>query len=438
MPKRTLTAAAVQQIKPPATGQEDHFDKGYPGLALRVSYGGSKSWVYFYRHHARPRRMTLGNWPAMDLKTAREAWRIEREKVATGRDPGAEAKAAKAKPVQADKDLFVNVAKLFIERHARKQNRSWRETARLLGLGLDDEGNLVVRGGVAEAWGSRSIQSITKRDVVEVIDETQDRAPVVAKNLFSALRKTFRWSVARGIIDESPMAGAESPPPPKARDRVLNDSELRLVWLASDGLGFPFAAIVKLLILTGQRREEVAGMRWSEVHLADRLWLIPAERMKKDRPQEVALSDAAIAILQGLKRYRLAGSPFVFSTTGKTAPSGFSRAKQRLDAAMLEQARKEALEAGFDPAKVKPVPDWRLHDLRRSLASGLAALGIRLEVVEKILAHESGVFGGVAGVYQRHSFGREKREALEAWSRFVTGLIEGKADNVVDIQKARS
>ncbi len=434
MASRALTAAAVERIKPPLKGQEDHFDRGYPGLALRISYGGSRSWVYFYRYdrgsgRKTPVRMTLGTWPAMDLKGAREAWREARGKVAAGRDPAADARAAKAaksKPADLDRDLFENVARLFIERHAKPKNRSWRETARLLGLVEGDEGNLIVRGGVAAAWEGRRIQEITRRDVIELIDEIEDRAPVAAKNTFSAIRKLVNWCVARGVLEASPIIGAQAPAPPKARDRVLSDAELREVWKASDTLGHPFGPLVKILVLTGQRREEVAGMRWAEVDLEERLWTIPAGRMKRDRPQEVPLADPVVEILEGLRRLRIKGSPYVLTVTGTTPPSGFSRAKRRLDAALAEAQEPEA----------EPIPAWRLHDLRRTLASGVARLGIALPVIEKVLAHESGSFAGIVSVYQRHGYRDEKRHALETWTRFVMGLIEERPSNVVEMRDA--
>jgi integrase len=367
----------------------------------------------------------------MDLKTARQEWRAAREKVAAGRDPGAEAKAARAPQPDADRDLFVSVARLFIRRHAMKQNRSWRETARLLGFGLDDEGELIVRNGPAQEWAGKRLADVTRRDVVDLIDATQDRAPVVAKNLHANLRKLLNWSVARGVIEANPMDGMEAPPPPRARDRVLDDNELRDVWLAAGGLGVPFGPMIRLLILTGQRRDEVAGMRWSEVDLEQRMWTVAPSRMKKDRAQDVPLSEPAVEIIEGMQKLRIAGSPFVFTTTGATAPSGFSRAKTRLDAAMLLAAQKRAQEAGDDAETVEPIPAWRFHDLRRSLASGMAALGIRLEVIEKILAHESGSFGGIRGVYQRHGFSAEKRAALEAWARHVLALAEPASENIL-------
>ena len=167
----------------------------------------------------------------------------------------------------------------------------------------------------------------------------------------------------------------------RSRDRVLDDDELRLVWQAADKIGWPFGPLIQLLTLTGQRRDEVGQMQWSEINIKKQLWTLPRERVKTDQPHEVPLSTAAIGILKSLPRSR----GFVFSTNGRTPASGFSKAKRRIDALL--------------PPDMAP---WRLHDLRRTVASGMARLNINLPVIEKVLAHSSGSFAGIVGVYQRH------------------------------------
>jgi integrase len=185
--------------------------------------------------------------------------------------------------------------------------------------------------------------------------------------------------------------------------------------------------LVQLLILTGQRRDEVANMRWSELDLEKRLWTLPKERSKNDTAHEVPLSDAVLSVIGRLKK--IAGKPgFLFTTTGEAPVSGFSRAKNRLDALVLSGLHGEA---------TGPTPHWTLHDLRRTAASGMARLGINLPVIEKILNHTSGSFAGIVGVYQRHSFADEKRAALETWGRFVEHLVTGEsAANVVRLREA--
>jgi len=211
-------------------------------------------------------------------------------------------------------------------------------------------------------------------------------------------------------VDGNPCSGVKPPAKEKSRDRVLTDDELKAVWKAADELAWPFGRIVQLLILTGQRREEVAGTTWGEFNLETRVWKLPRGRVKNDAGHDVPLSVAAIELIKGLPRLR--GCDLVFSTTGESAVSGFSKAKDKLD-------------------KKADVRNWRIHDLRRTVASGMARLGVNLPVIEKVLNHSSGSFAGIVGVYQRHSFADEKRQALEAWARFVTNLVEGKPTNIV-------
>jgi integrase len=216
---------------------------------------------------------------------------------------------------------------------------------------------------------------------------------------------------------------------------VLKDSELRLVWLASDGLGYPFGPFFKLLIGTGQRREEVAGLSWKELHRDAAEWHLPAGRAKNGIGSVVPLSASMVSELDAIAlgdKWPRRG--LVFTTTGQTAVSGYSRAKTRLDKKVLELARQEADE----PEQVE-VEGWRVHDLRRTLATGMQRLGVRFEVTESILNHISGSKSGVAGVYQRHDWRDEKRDALNAWGAHVKRTVEGSNEtNVVTLAAQRA
>jgi integrase len=197
----------------------------------------------------------------------------------------------------------------------------------------------------------------------------------------------------------------------------LSDVELKAVWQACEGLGWPFGPLIQLLILTGQRRDEVGSMRWAELDLAGRLWQLPKERTKNNVAHRVSLAPRAAAILEALPRIT-GEQDFVFTTNGKTAASGFSRAKARIDKALPD------------------MPHWTLHDLRLTVASGMARLGVPLPVIEKVLNHVSGSFAGIVGVYQHHVFTDEKRQALEAWARHVEALIScGPSNNVISMTK---
>ena len=217
----------------------------------------------------------------------------------------------------------------------------------------------------------------------------------------------------------------------------MSDDELAVVWEASNKLGYPYADVVRLLVLTGQRRTEVAEMVWSELNREAALWVIPKARAKNNVASEVPLSLPAVTILDGLARQVLGlgesdvvkswpKSGFVFTTTNKTAVSGHSKAKARLDRQMIADMRERAEEAGDDPDEVA-LQDWRFHDLRRTLATGLQRFGISREVTEAVLNHVSGSISGIARVYQRHDYKEEKRAALDQWARHVEQIASGAA-----------
>jgi integrase len=250
--------------------------------------------------------------------------------------------------------------------------------------------------------------------------EIATRAPIGANRTLGRFKKLCNWAIAEELISSSPAEKVRALTPEKgrARERTLTDDELARVWHAADGLGFPFGPITQLLILTGQRRGEVAGMRWSEIDLKNELWVIPAERSKNGLAHQVALTKPAIEILQRLPRFeRKDGAlDFVFSP-GETEPSGFSRAKRRLD--------HEIATAG---AQLAP---FVVHDIRRSVASGMAALAIQLPVIERCLNHVSGSFAGIVGVYQKHQYADEMKKAFDRWSAHVMGIIRNQDNNNV-------
>jgi integrase len=249
------------------------------------------------------------------------------------------------------------------------------------------------------------------------------------------------WAVERDIIKVSPCNGVKAPSAVRTRDRVLSDDEILSTWAAFQGVGWPFGPLGQLLLLTGQRLREVGEMRWSEVDFATKTWSIAKERSKNGIAHEVPLSGAAVKILESLPRVEGGrGSPgFVFTTTGRTAVSGFSRAKEQFDAAILDAMRKAAIARGDDPAKITAPENWTMHDLRRTAASGMAGLGIAPHVVEAALNHKSGTIKGVAAVYNRYSYGAEKRAALEAWARALDAIVTGKpVANVIELAAARA
>lgn len=390
MPKRAFTDAVVKNLKAPAEGQVEIFDQGYPGLALRISYGGREAWTAFYRRNNKLHRAALGVYPAMTLAQAREAWR----QIRSGSDP---IPAVTVSP-PAIKDPFAAVAAEWLKRD-QAENRSFAIVRR------------IVERELIPAWGDRPIGELGRRDMLDLIDGIVDRGtPVMARRVHAYLHRLFRWSVGRGIIEVNPMANLPMAASEKARDRVLTDQELAQIWNAASGLGFPYGSAIQLLALTGGRREEIGQLKWSEVD-GDTIKL-PGERTKTGAPHMIMLSAPARALLDSLPR--VSGSQFVFTAKGSAPISGWGLAKRNLDSALPEIS-----------------PPWRLHDIRRTVATGLQKLGVPLTVTEAVLGHKGGSRGGIVGVYQRHEYADEKRAALASWGVYVVALIEGKAPGKV-------
>ena len=390
-----LTVKALEALKP-SEARREIPDGLVPGLYFIIQPSGARSWAVRYRAGGKTRKHTLGTFPAVDLRAAREKARAALVDVAKGDDPGATKQAAKAE-ASADRDFVERVAEQFVERYAKAKQRSWEETKRI----LDRE--------VVKPWRGRRLSAISRADVHELLDAVVDRGtPVMANRVLAALRKMCGWAVERGLIVASPCDKVKAPSAENSRDRVLSDAELRLLWTATVKVGWPFGPLVRLLLLTAQRRDEVGRMRWSEVDLGAATWTLPRERVKNNQAHAVPLSEPTLAILRDLPRID-SGEDFVFTVSGRTPVSGFGKAKLRIDAAIAA-------------ANGAPLPRWVLHDLRRTAATGMARQAVALPVIERVLNHVSGSFGGIVGVYQRHGFEDEKRAALNAWGAFVEGL----------------
>jgi integrase len=397
MPRSHLTDAALKRIKPPSkrekVQQVDHFDARYPGLAFRVSYGDTRSWVFVYRYQGKQRRKTLGKYPALGLAEARDKWREARAKLDKGEDPAAEAVAAQGP----------NGFKDVMER--------W--------LALDQAGNRtkgeaerILRKHFLPVFEQQRIGDVTTHQIIDIIDGIADRGTVTAaRRCHTRLQRLFSWAVERRIIGVSPMLGLSKPGAEVERERVLTDDELRRVWAAAQLIGWPIGSAVQLLILTCARRDEIGALRWQEIS-EGHIHLVGA-RTKKAH-YDIPLSTAARALIDTLPRVK--GSPLVFTTTGTTPISGWSRAKRNLDLAMGIIADPDTL--GFDPDKL-----WRIHDLRRTAATWMQASGVQLQVVEAVLGHTAGSRAGVVGIYQRHTYAAEKREAIEMWGAHVAALV---------------
>jgi integrase len=397
-----LTARSIESMKP-GNARREVPDAHMPGLYLIVQPSGAKSWAVRYRFVGKPRKHTLGPYPRIDLKVARELGAKALRSAAEGRDL-AEEKKQKA---QAADDSVEAIVERFIERHLKRNYRPkpLKEAQRLL------------RVHIVAAWPRRPIGSITSKNLRDMLEKiVASGAPIVANRVHSIVRKFFNWCLENEIVAVSPCAGVKRPAAEASRDRVLTDAELKQVWQAADTMGFPFGPMVQLLILTGQRRGEVAGMQWAELDLDNALWVLPRERVKNDRRHEVPLAQQAVTIIEQLPR--IVGSPLVFTLNGSKTINGFGKDKERID-------------------KLAGVAGWTVHDLRRTCASGLAKMGVSLPVIEKILNHVSGSFAGVAGIYRRHDFADEKRDALQRWAYHVELLVADQPAKVIPLRGAQ-
>ncbi|MBL0404412.1 integrase arm-type DNA-binding domain-containing protein [Microvirga aerilata] len=410
---RPLTAQSVDKLKPNPAKRLEVPDGLLPGLYLIIQPSGARSWAVRYRRNGQTRKLTLGPYPALTLAIARERARAALKAAQAGEDPAADKRQAPGATAVADdgaSDLISDQLDAFLARHVRLKGRP-----RYAG-----EVERLLEREVRPLWGNRRVQDITRADVVALLDALMDRgSPTTANRTFAAVRKFFNWLIERSVLDASPCMRVRAPHAETSRDRVLSEDELRWLWMASERLGWPFGPFTRFLLLTGQRRDEVAKARRNELRQPD-LWTIPRERTKNGIAHDVPLSTAAQTVMASL--LPVAGRPgYLFTTTGEHAVSGYSKAKARLDRLMLECARAEAQARGGDPDAII-LPEWRLHDLRRTLASGLARLGHPPHVVEAVLNHTNGTISGVAAIYNRYSYLVEKRHALEAWGRFIEAL----------------
>ncbi len=410
-----ITKRSVDALQPD-TREAFLWDGELRGFGVKVTPAGAKTYVYSYRmggREAPKRRYTIGKHGS---PWTPESARNEAKRLALLVGQGTD-------PVAADKERRRQSVSLAFGSYAAKFTDEYLKENWPGGWSIADG---ILRRDAAPAFAGLALPQITRAHVSTFLDTLSDR-PAVRRNAFAALRRLFRWAVSRGDLALSPIAEMEAPPAPAARDRVLSNDELSLIWQASDGLSFPFGPMVRLLIVTGQRREEVAGLTWAELDRAAAMWTLPAQRAKNDQAHLVPLSPLAIEVLDHVAQLAGAGAGaawprrgFVFTTNGATSASGYSRAKRRLDDAITRLVA--------ETNGVEPVGPWRFHDLRRTTATGLQRLGVRFEVTEAVLNHLSGAKSGVAGVYQRHDWKDEKRAALAAWSDHLFVIVRAAAN----------
>jgi integrase len=453
MAKLTKTAVDALQPKQRADGAlADAYlwDGETKGFGCKCTPAGKKVYVFQFRaggREAKTQRLTLGVHGSITCDQARELAKRHVGAKASGRDPAQEQRDERRKKASAI--TFAECCELYLASNGGEK-RSWDETRRLLEY------------DAVRAWGSRPASSIAEEDVMRLIEAVKARAPVTARALFLRLRPLFKWAKPLGYVAANPMADLKAPPPPKARDRVLDDAETRAFWKGTERLGWPFGPCFQLLLLTGQREDEAAGIEQAELDRALSFWRLPggnSGRTKNGLEHLVDLSPQAAGILSRLPRPACEGGrSYLFTTTGDKPISGFSNAKTRLDGFMCAELNEKLwsrfLEAGGRYDISRPLTDeirerrdraaqslgfsdaetlqasilrpWRLHDLRRTAATGMAGLGVPPHVVERVLNHISGSQGGLMGVYQHHEYRSERKDALLRWGAYLDRLTSGR------------
>lgn len=383
--RKALSVKAIEAFKPKVKRYEVH-DLLCPGFSLRVFPTGRKVFTVKYRYGLTQRRLPIGVHPRISLADARnkalEALRLVDE----GIDPAARRR-----------QLCMTVESIcadFIRQYARPRNRSAPEAERIL------------QREFVSVFGQRDIREIRRHDIIELMDGAIERgASYQANRIHAHLRKLFNWCMERGIIETSPVAGTKPPTREQPRDRVLVDDEIRAVLRVCAKESYPFGQFVPLLLATAQRRGEVSQMKWSQVDLDAKQWVIPAEISKNGKPHVVPLNDYALRLLSEIPRFADSECDWVFTTTHRSPISGFSKA--------LRHIHEQSETSG-----------WRFHDLRRTATTGMARLGVLPHVVEKILNHTSGIVSGIAAVYNLFQYQAERREALDKWGEFLDDLGE--------------
>ena len=388
--KKKLTPKLIEHL-PPASGKRYEVrDELLTGLLLRVSATGAKVWYLTTRIDGRSRRIKLGSWPILSLKDVREKAQMILRDIQLGLFRERENEPASKSLTLGD------VIPQFITRYAQRQTKDWKGTESIL---LRMSGlhpmpiNAIKRGDVT-------------RELERLISDIGGKGGkgTRANRGLAAIKKLYSWCVDQGIVENSPVVGLKPPIKEESRDRVLTDEEIVTYWKGCETEGYPFEQFGKLLLLTGQRRQEIAAMRWSELDLHRGTFTLKADRTKNSTAHIVPLSRQALTILRSIPRFL--GSDYVFTSTGKTPISGFGRFKDRLDTFVGLNAE-----------------DWRFHDVRRTVATNMAILKVPPHIIEAVLNHKSGIVSGVASIYNRHSYLDEKREALQIWADRVTEFV---------------
>jgi integrase len=386
MARVLLTDIGIKGFGSAGEPQLDYYDTKVTGLSLRVTKAGTKTFSLWYRHAGKAKRFKLGRYPTITLAQARKLAEEASQKLSEGRDPAAEKQRISDDYAST---LFPAVVDDFVASYARPRLKSWRQREAILTKYFVPQ------------WSLLPIHQITKKNVNSVLKSIVSSGhKSAAAAAFAVVRKLFNWAVQQGYLEDSPCRGLSSPSKPQFSSRTLSDDELVDVLEGAVAMGYPFGPMVILLLLTGQRRNEVASLEWSEIDFERAEWSLPAAKTKTNAAHIVPLSEPAVKLLRSLPQI----SKFVFPASGKDRPaSGFSKWKRKLDG-------------------LCGVNGWRLHDCRRTVATGMNKIGTPSHIVERVMNHK---LGGVAGIYNKYEYVNEKRTALDAWADYVGSLKRG-------------
>ena len=404
-PKMKLTVGRISTLRLPA-GKTDHieFDDDVPGFGLRLRESGSRTFVFQYKVGDQNRRMNLGAVSAVNFAEARKTAQNLYHRVKLGEDPASDKAEAKLKAAE----TFAAVAARFLDyKRTRLRARSYPDVER----------HLLTH---SKALHGLQLAKIERRDIATVIAAVADNSgPVTGNRVRTSLSTFFSWALMQGLVESNPVIGTARNRE-RSRDRVLEPAELRAIWnnLADDHFG----AVIRLLALTAQRASEIAALRWSEVR--DNAIMLPSDRTKNHRAHLVPLSAAARTIIEAQPRRTNSANELrdLIFGHGEGAFSGWSKAKEKLDAQITA-------------ATGKPLDHWTPHDLRRTAATMMAEVGVQPHVIEAVLNHVSGHRAGVAGIYNRSTYEREKAVALDLWADRLMAIIEGRDSNVLTLQR---
>ena len=387
MQKPSLNQRTATSLPPQPTGQRTYFDAKLPGFGLRVSASGHRSWVAVYRLHGRKRRYTLGPIETLTAEAARtQAFEIL-ARARRGEDPAAE------KQAQRRAETFAELADLYLARHATKKRDGGARDRAILEREF-------------RQWRHLPAASIRRRDVLRVLDAIKDRgAGVAANRALACIRKVFAFGVEREMVEVNPAAKIRRPTDEHSRERVLKDAELKALWEATEPEDRETRALVRLLLLTGQRTGETKAMRWADVDQEEALWTIPATVSKNGKEHAVPLSPAVTAILADLRAHATCAPCAFPSDSGSGHRASIQKAIRRL-------------------RKASGVTDWTPHDARRTVATAMGDLGVARETIRRVLNHQE---RDVTATYERSKHLREMRQALEAWARRLHAIVTGEA-----------